>query len=41
MLSKARAAEQKGDYAAFFFNLGSALALSDQFDEAAEAGHAN
>jgi hypothetical protein len=41
LLSKARAAEQKGDYAAFFFNLGSALALSDQFDEAAEAGHAN
>jgi 2-polyprenyl-3-methyl-5-hydroxy-6-metoxy-1,4-benzoquinol methylase len=37
LLSKARAAEQKGDYAASFFNLGSALALSDQFDEAAEA----
>jgi len=27
LLSKARAAEQKGDYAASFFNLGSALAL--------------
>ena len=37
LLSKARAAEQKGDYAASFFNLGSALALSDQFEEAAEA----
>jgi 2-polyprenyl-3-methyl-5-hydroxy-6-metoxy-1,4-benzoquinol methylase len=37
LLSKARAAEQKGDYAASFFNLGSALALSGQFDEAAEA----
>ncbi|HEX8765590.1 MAG TPA: tetratricopeptide repeat protein, partial [Candidatus Acidoferrum sp.] len=37
LLSKARAAEQKGDYAASFFNLGSALALSDQFNEAAEA----
>jgi 2-polyprenyl-3-methyl-5-hydroxy-6-metoxy-1,4-benzoquinol methylase len=37
LLSKARAAEQKGDYAASFFNLGGALALSDQFDEAAEA----
>ena len=37
LLSKARAAEQKGDYAASFFNLGSALALSDQLDEAAEA----
>ena len=37
LLSKARAAEQKGDYAASFFDLGSALALSDQFEEAAEA----
>jgi ubiquinone/menaquinone biosynthesis C-methylase UbiE len=37
LLSKARAAEQKGDYAASFFNLGGALALSDQFEEAAEA----
>ena len=37
LLSKARAAEQKGDYAASFFNLGSALPLSDQLDEAAEA----
>src|SRR4029077_17778367 len=37
LLSQARAAERKGDYAASFFNLGSALALSDQFDEAAEA----
>jgi 2-polyprenyl-3-methyl-5-hydroxy-6-metoxy-1,4-benzoquinol methylase len=37
LLSKARAAEQKGDYAASFFNLGNALALSDQFAEAAEA----
>jgi tetratricopeptide (TPR) repeat protein len=37
LLSKARAAEQKGDYAASFFNLGSALALSDQFEEAADA----
>jgi 2-polyprenyl-3-methyl-5-hydroxy-6-metoxy-1,4-benzoquinol methylase len=37
LLSKARAAERKGDYAASFFNLGGALALSDQFDEAAEA----
>jgi 2-polyprenyl-3-methyl-5-hydroxy-6-metoxy-1,4-benzoquinol methylase len=37
LLSKARAAEQQGDYAGSFFNLGSALALSDQFDEAAEA----
>jgi 2-polyprenyl-3-methyl-5-hydroxy-6-metoxy-1,4-benzoquinol methylase/tetratricopeptide (TPR) repeat protein len=37
LLSKARAAEQKGDYAASFFNLGNALALSEQFDEAAEA----
>src|SRR5262245_31069105 len=37
LLSKARAAAQKGDYAASFFNLGSALALCDKFDEAAEA----
>lgn len=37
LLSKARAAERKGDYAASFFNLGGALALSDQFNEAAEA----
>jgi 2-polyprenyl-3-methyl-5-hydroxy-6-metoxy-1,4-benzoquinol methylase len=37
LLSKARAAERKGDYAASFFNLGAALALSNQFDEAAEA----
>ena len=37
LLSKARAAAQQGDYAGSFFNLGSALALSDQFDEAAEA----
>lgn len=37
LLSKARAAAQQGDYAASFFSLGSALALSDQFDEAAEA----
>jgi 2-polyprenyl-3-methyl-5-hydroxy-6-metoxy-1,4-benzoquinol methylase len=37
LLSQARAAEQKGDYAASFFNLGSALALSDQFEEAADA----
>src|SRR5215469_10336864 len=37
LLSKARVAEQKGDYAASFFNLGSALALSDQFEEAADA----
>src|SRR6516162_10355716 len=37
LLSKARVAEQKGDYAASFFDLGSALALSDQFEEAAEA----
>jgi ubiquinone/menaquinone biosynthesis C-methylase UbiE len=36
LLSKARAAEQQGNYAGSFFNLGSALALSDQFDEAAE-----
>jgi hypothetical protein len=32
LLSKARTAAQRGDYAASFFNLGSALALSDQFD---------
>ena len=37
LLSQARAAERKGDYAASFFNLGSALALSDQFEEAADA----
>jgi Flp pilus assembly protein TadD len=37
LLSKARTAAQRGDYAWSFFNLGSALALSDQFDEAAEA----
>ena len=37
LLSKARAAAQQGDYAASFFSLGSALALSNQFDEAAEA----
>jgi tetratricopeptide (TPR) repeat protein len=37
LLSKAREAERKGDYAASFFNLGGALALSDQFEEAAEA----
>jgi 2-polyprenyl-3-methyl-5-hydroxy-6-metoxy-1,4-benzoquinol methylase len=37
LLSKARTAAQRGDYAGSFFNLGSALALSDQFDEAAEA----
>jgi Flp pilus assembly protein TadD len=39
LLSKARTAAQRGDYAGSFFNLGSALALSDQFDEAAEAYH--
>jgi 2-polyprenyl-3-methyl-5-hydroxy-6-metoxy-1,4-benzoquinol methylase/tetratricopeptide (TPR) repeat protein len=37
LLSKARAAAQQGDYAASFFSLGSALAQSNQFDEAAEA----
>src|SRR5690348_15861630 len=37
LLSKARTAAQRGDYAGSFVNLGSALALSDQFDEAAEA----
>jgi tetratricopeptide (TPR) repeat protein len=39
LLSKARAAEEKGDYAASFFNLRSALALSDQFDEAVSQSH--
>jgi 2-polyprenyl-3-methyl-5-hydroxy-6-metoxy-1,4-benzoquinol methylase/tetratricopeptide (TPR) repeat protein len=37
LLSKARAEAQQGNYAGSFFNLGSALALSDQIDEAAEA----
>jgi ubiquinone/menaquinone biosynthesis C-methylase UbiE len=37
LLARARTAAQKGDYAASFFNLGSALALSDRFEEAAEA----
>jgi 2-polyprenyl-3-methyl-5-hydroxy-6-metoxy-1,4-benzoquinol methylase len=37
LLSKARAAERNGDFASSFFNLGAALALSDQLDEAAEA----
>jgi tetratricopeptide (TPR) repeat protein len=37
LLSKARAAAQQGNYAGSFFNLGSALALSDQIGEAAEA----
>ena len=37
LLSKARAAERKGNFASSFFNLGAALALSDQLDEAAEA----
>ena len=32
LLSQARAAERKGDYAASFFILGSALALSDEFE---------
>jgi hypothetical protein len=35
LLSKARTAAQRGDYAGSFFNLGSALILSNQIAEAA------